>query len=783
MQYEHDVFLNYAREDAAAANELADGLRKLDIRVWHDESNLGAGDFWREEIRDAIRKCRFFMPLLTGVSVNKQGFVKTEFEWALKELENRGFHKRRFVLPIVVGSCDIPEAIERFNCIRWTPGNDRWLTYIVRVVKAGESYKEKGFVGFDLGHGDSSIANCLQMDRSNIENLRLHGKIVWPTAIAFVEGQLPPIGFDALRERHFSISFKDTNFEQNRDLLQAYVRRCFEESNDLIRIKSVPKTLVIGCPSGWGDTIRRKYETIFRQIVDDVIDVRVVPESRAALLEAKEKGLLGAVENRDAAVLIIDIGSSTTDYTYVRNLRALPFDSGSLQLGASKIDYALARDLVSKAARSGALPEDSLDVFDNAANRNPEGLSPLLFKCRVIKEEYFSRDERYWKNSSKSAESQVATFNGKQIILNPSYEEFLAALNHPIKGLDNNSWPDFYQHMLEGVQRRIVEKNRQSEGEYPIPSIVLLVGGGANMYFVEDRTRRVFRDADVLFDPACQTYVARGLARCGAIDDSIGDFLADIVHVLDERKLQEIIYKDLDANARQLAERLFLIFKESTISGYDSWRSGWIDTIGDLKKSIHSTFDTERSKDGRISEIAEAWSRSVRQRISELAMEACKRHSLPITEVPDVADPIFDEIPIPNNAAPGDGATVAIALISGVLVFALTSIPFAALGPWGLALRILSGLGATVLTGGFLEDYMAEANINKDLRRLFGSKEKMGKRLDENRAAIIDEMQKKIAAGIRKHVEKENIPKRLEDALKQNALNIATLVEGTERPL
>ena len=59
----------------------------------------------------------------------------------------------------------------------------------------------------------------------------------------------------------------------------------------------------------------------------------------------------------------------------------------------------------------------------------------------------------------------------------------------------------------------------------------------------------------------------------------------------------------------------------------------------------------------------------------------------------------------------------------------------------------------------------------------------MAKKLRNERENIIEEMKEKITNAIKAHLEQERVPEKLEEALKENATRIATLVEGRNHSL
>ena len=88
----HAVFLSYASEDAEAAQRICESLRAAGVEVWLDQSELRGGDAWDESIRDQIKACALFIPLISA--------------------------EQPFLVPVVIDDTRqsddaVPEAIER----------------------------------------------------------------------------------------------------------------------------------------------------------------------------------------------------------------------------------------------------------------------------------------------------------------------------------------------------------------------------------------------------------------------------------------------------------------------------------------------------------------------------------------------------------------------------------------------------------------------------------------------------------------------------------------------
>ncbi len=73
------VFLSYASQDAEAARRICEGLRAGGVEVWFDKSELRGGDAWDHKIRDQIRDCRLFIPIISAnTELRDEGYFRRE---------------------------------------------------------------------------------------------------------------------------------------------------------------------------------------------------------------------------------------------------------------------------------------------------------------------------------------------------------------------------------------------------------------------------------------------------------------------------------------------------------------------------------------------------------------------------------------------------------------------------------------------------------------------------------------------------------------------------------
>jgi hypothetical protein len=95
-----EVFLSHAHKDVALTKRLAAELRRHNIKCWLSEHHIQGGQQWQEEIGAALRRCDFFIVLLTRSSVRSR-WVRHEVAWVI---DNRRYDER--ILSILVERCD-----------------------------------------------------------------------------------------------------------------------------------------------------------------------------------------------------------------------------------------------------------------------------------------------------------------------------------------------------------------------------------------------------------------------------------------------------------------------------------------------------------------------------------------------------------------------------------------------------------------------------------------------------------------------------------------------------
>ncbi|MDD4653308.1 MAG: rod shape-determining protein, partial [Methanothrix sp.] len=207
----------------------------------------------------------------------------------------------------------------------------------------------KEIVGFDLGDGETALALIRINNMANSEILskppdmiEIEGCKSNITAIGYYPDNKIVIGERAILSKDLSANFinfkvRPTNGDVYQKLIEDYIK------SYISKLENEKRLYVIGCPSKWtkeADNVIL-YEEIARRAGAD--KALVISESLAALIHIYESGILGITHSEfGKPILLIDIGSSTTDFTLIdlSKRQSKPMNSGC-DLGARLIDAAI----------------------------------------------------------------------------------------------------------------------------------------------------------------------------------------------------------------------------------------------------------------------------------------------------------------------------------------------------------------------------------------------------------------------------------------------------------
>ena len=115
-----EIFLSHASADRKSADALARSLRQAGLKVWYSKSHLQGAQQWHDEIGRALKRCDWFLLLLSPSAV-KSRWVKLELTYAI----NQPRYTDR-IMPVMLKPCD-------YEALSWTLGSIQMVEATVNL--------------------------------------------------------------------------------------------------------------------------------------------------------------------------------------------------------------------------------------------------------------------------------------------------------------------------------------------------------------------------------------------------------------------------------------------------------------------------------------------------------------------------------------------------------------------------------------------------------------------------------------------------------------------------
>jgi molecular chaperone DnaK (HSP70) len=340
-------------------------------------------------------------------------------------------------------------------------------------------------VGIDIGHGETAAARMSLRNLlvgAEVSSLELDNRKSIITAVAHTPGGEVLLGKTALiRDDALDVraAFKAEPARlgpADRRALQTFFRAVCDvidpQNGGLLRRGDA--AVHVGVPSGWSAEAAAAYRDLLRN--DVVAEVTLVPESRAALLHALEVGLIRRSEV-ERTVLVIDVGSLTTDFTVVADLQARPSERGH-ELGAGLIDRSTLRWVLDHSPDRAAI----LAAFEV----DPSHRARCEIACREAKVRFFDPSFERAPNPRPIFVLEVIDVD-LDVQARLTREAVREIVEAPIPELGGRSWPRAFREAVDDVRAESGRRGIQIE-------LVLLTGGPSRMGFVQAICRAVFGD-------------------------------------------------------------------------------------------------------------------------------------------------------------------------------------------------------------------------------------------------------------------------------------------------
>ncbi len=478
------------------------------------------------------------------------------------------------------------------------------------------------FYGFDLGDAESAVARLEKDSRDLPEVLEIREEKSIITAYALLKNGDVLIGEgacydpDALERK---IRFKSkflTDESVVRDV-KSFAGALLGElylSGDLI--KGLENCFYVGCPAGWSNIVREDYRLIFEKL--GYPPVKVISESRAALVSAcQSKYLQVGYDILSRPVLVVDIGSSTTDFAYIMSGKEVELQTGGeVFLGGGVMDEILLEESIKNSPDAKRIH----GIFSESESWR----SYCEFAARRVKEQYFS-DPDFWQD--KLCTKTILIREGMvPARLTLKVDEHVAneMLNQKVERLGNKSFHEVFSESLKEARDAIGGKQ---------PELLFLTGGVSKMKEIRHWCAEVFPEAVIVSSSEPEFSVARGLAYCGKIDEELRLFKEDIDRLISSTVVEKIVADHSEELYRAAIDTLIEpIIRNTAVPVISRWRNGEIEKLNEIDSVLAKEIDAYMHTDEARTLLARPvgnWLKTIAYSLEEHTMPICARHNVP----------------------------------------------------------------------------------------------------------------------------------------------------------
>ena len=479
--------------------------------------------------------------------------------------------------------------------------------------------------GFDLGDGESTLARVSSEGKNYPEIIEVEGNKVIITVWAIMRDGEIRIGDKAARSAAAAVRsaarFKRRFLNAQSDsaaLIRDFSARVFESlrgSGDLVGGEK-SNSVYVGCPAGWNAEARERYQRIFETI--GFPTPHVVSESRAVMVGAiQSNSVRDYVDLRSKTVLVVDIGSSTTDFAYINKGKEAEIRTGGeVALGGGVMDEVLLNACVDRSPKAAALRK----VLAESESWQVD----CELHARHLKERYYSMPAGE-RGQQECVESLLITYD-EPLILDLRMDAEMSRLltDTPCPQLGGKSFKSVFCAGLREVRDSIgVEQ----------PELLFLTGGVSRMEEIRSWCGEVFPDAVIYADREPEFSVARGLAWCGRIDDELQRFRAEVDELISSNAVEALVSGRLNDLYRSALDPLLDPLLDRAVKPVLlDWKNGKIRRLCDMETTLQERIKiylySEEARQGLHQPVTD-WLLSVSEELEQYTSEICRRYHVP----------------------------------------------------------------------------------------------------------------------------------------------------------
>ena len=426
----------------------------------------------------------------------------------------------------------------------------------------------------------------------------------------------------------------------------------------------------------------------------------------------QSKHLQVGVDILSKPVLVVDIGSSTTDFAYIMGGKEVEMQTaGEVVLGGGIMDEIL---LLESLEASGFARKKIKAVFD----ASDAWKNYAEFAARRLKEKYFS-DEDYW--THHECKETIVMHYDRPVKFTLRMNSTIAKqlVKRRVPALNNRSWKEVFIASLKDVRDNI-------SGEQP--ELIFLTGGVSKLAAIRDWCSEVFTDSVIISATDPEFSVARGLAYCGRIDEDIREFREDLDQLIKSTTIEDIVEKHIPLLYKDAVDCLVEpIIEQVAMPLFDRWRDGEIKKLSDTDEILQVEIAEFLKKDETRELLAgpiTAWLKPVIEELEEYTVPICIKHRVPYTALSLrsylSASDIDIKVDAKNIFAVEEMTFLIDSIVTAIvaiLISAIDLIPFMA-GPEGVIIGVIASAVVLILGKDKMQEKLLTADIPKTVRKL-----------------------------------------------------------------
>ena len=632
------------------------------------------------------------------------------------------------------------------------------------------------FFGFDLGDAESAVSRLEKGSLDTPEVISVAGARSFITAYASLASGEIQVGERACysenaikRKLRFKSRFlKDESVSADIKSFAAGVLGELYGSGDLV--KNEDCCFYVGCPAGWNKHDRERYRDIF--VRAGYPPVRIISESRAAMVSAcQSKHLQVGYDILSKPVLVVDIGSSTTDFAYIMGGKEVEMQTaGEVYLGGGIMDEIILEESIKEPLLGKSLKE----IFKESEPWH----SYCEFAARRLKEKYFT-DEDYWKENECS-DTIIVRYKGKHKLKLQMDEKMVKkVLEEPNDKLGKKSFHQVFTDSLKELKKNITGAE---------PELLFLTGGVSKLGAIRGWCQEVFPNAIIITGMEPEFSVSRGLAWTGRIDEELREFRADIQEFVAGDIVETIVDKHIEDLYKEAIDVLVEpILTKVAMPVFQKWRNGEIAKLADtdaiMEHEIETWMRTEEARELLVKPITN-WLRPIANELEDHTVPICVKHNVPYTALSlnsyFAATDLDIKIDVKDVFAVEEITLLIDSIISIIvgLICGGSGVALLLEGPGGIIAGIIASLIILVLGKEKMEGAILQMDLPKTMRKLVPKNT-----FQTRKESISAEIKKNFYENMEK-VKNDEISRRMVDEISQQIDQCLTkMAEVVEIPL